>query len=185
MGPSISKSRLTEQDLDILTKLSKKPKEEIVFWYEHFIKECPSGKLNREKFVEYYKMFRKKENVEDIAKHCFMAFDIDKNGYVDFGEFLIAYVATNSDEPREKLTYIFDVYDNDHNKFLDENEIRLVVRAMFKLLKVDEAHCNFERCIENIMNSLDVNHDRKITKQEFIEGVLSDSYLYALLSPFS
>ncbi len=94
-------------------------------------------------------------------------------------------MATNSDEPREKLNYVFEVYDSDHNRILDENEIRQVVKAMFKLLKVDREHCNFEQCIENIMSSLDVNRDRKISKNEFIEGILSDSYLYALLSPFS
>jgi Ca2+-binding EF-hand superfamily protein len=83
MGATISKNKLTEQDLEMLKKLSKKPQEEIVFWYEHFIKENPTGKLDREKFVEYYKMFRKNEDVESIAKHCFDAFDMDKNGILN------------------------------------------------------------------------------------------------------
>jgi len=38
MGNSISKKTLNEDDLNILHKLSKKPKEEILFWYEHFLK---------------------------------------------------------------------------------------------------------------------------------------------------
>lgn len=38
MGSSISKKTLDERDLDIMHKLSKKPKEEILFWYEHFLK---------------------------------------------------------------------------------------------------------------------------------------------------
>jgi Ca2+-binding EF-hand superfamily protein len=184
MGAQISKNGLTEQDLDLLSETSKKPKEEVLFWYEHFLKECPTGKMNREQFVKYYKMFRKNENVEAIAKHCFAAFDSDKNGFVDFGEFMIAYVATNSTDPREKLKYAFEMYDLDNNKVLDEHEIKQVVRSMFKLLAVDEQNVNFDRCIENIMSSLDVDNDSKITKSEFIEGILSDSYLNTLLSPF-
>jgi hypothetical protein len=35
------------------------------------------------------------------------------------------------------------------------------------------------------MSSLDENHDTKISRAEFIEGMLSDPYLYALISPFS
>ena len=90
MGSQISKNTLNETDLELLVELSKKPKEEIIFWYEHFIKECPSGKMNKSQFVEYYKLFRKNENVEEVAKHCFLAFDFDKNGYVDFGEFFFS-----------------------------------------------------------------------------------------------
>lgn len=181
----MSKNTLTEKDLEILHSISKKPKEEIMFWYEHFINECPSGKLDKDKFVEYYKLFRKNEDVEEVAKHCFWAFDTDKNGYVDFGEFLVAYVATNTGDPREKLKYVFDMYDQDHNRVIDECEMRTVLRAMFKLLKVNEENVNFEQCLKNVMSSLDENKDSKISRGEFIEGILSDSYLYALLSPFS
>ena len=38
MGSSIQKKELNKEDLEILHKLSKKPIEEIEFWYEHFIK---------------------------------------------------------------------------------------------------------------------------------------------------
>ena len=185
MGTKISKNYLTEEDLDMLNKLSQKPKDEITFWFDHFIKECPTGKLDQKKFVEYYKLFRKKENVEDIALRCFSAFDADKNGFVDFGEFLIAYAATSGADNREKLKYVFDVYDVDNNKVIDEQEIRHVLKSMFTLLGVDEKTTDFERCIQNIMNSLDENRDTKISKGEFIDGILADSLLYTLLSPFS
>lgn len=68
---------------------------------------------------------------------------------------------------------------------IDENEMRTVLRAMFTLLGVDESSTNFDKCIKNIMASLDENRDNKISKGEFIDGILSDSYLNALLSPFS
>jgi recoverin len=184
MGVELSKNGLTEQDLELLSRTSKKSKEEIQYWYDHFLKECPTGKMNLEQFVRYYSMFRKNENVEAVAKHAFAAFDADKNGSVDFGEFMIAYVATTGQDPREKLKYAFEMYDQDHSHYLDEKEIKQVVVAMFKLLGVDQQNVNFDRCIDNIMTSLDVNNDAKITRSEFIDGVLTDSYLNTLLSPF-
>ena len=75
MGEGVSKNSLTEHDLEVLHKVSKKPKEEIQFWFEHFLNECPSGKLDKEQFVKYYSSFRKNERVEDISKHAFNAFD--------------------------------------------------------------------------------------------------------------
>lgn len=185
MGDRISKNTLTNDDLTLLHNLSGKPKDEILFWYDHFITECPSGKLDKEKFVKYYKSFRKSEIVDEMAQHCFSAFDFDKNGYVDFGEFLIAYVATTNGDPREKLKFAFDVYDQDNNKVLDEREIRIVLRSMFKLLNMNESSVNMDKCLENIMSTLDENKDSKISKGEFIDGVLADPLLYHLLSPFT
>lgn len=111
MGTNFSKKDLTEEDLEMLQKQSQKPKEEILFWYEHFIKECPSGKMDQPKFVEYYTLFNKEQkNIDLIAERCFEAFDTDKNGFVDFREFLLAYAATSgSSDQREKLKYVFDI----------------------------------------------------------------------------
>jgi len=98
-------------------------------------------------------------------------------------------VITNNDvdeeDHRKKLNYVFELYDLDNNKILDESEIRQVIKIMFKLLCVKEENVNFERCMENVMNSLDNNHDTKITKREFIDGILKDDFLYSLLCPFS
>lgn len=56
---------------------------------------------------------------------------------------------------------------------------------MFKLLNMNESSVNLDKCLENVINSLDENKDSKISKGEFIDGVLSDPLLYTLLSPFS
>ena len=103
-------------------------------------------------------------------------------------KFLVAYVITSNEkgdqDQRIRLNYVFELYDLDNNKILDESEIRQVIKIMFNLLGVQEQNVDFERCIGNIMYSLDVNHDTKITKKEFIDGILSDSFLYSLLCPF-
>lgn len=185
MGQRICKNSITDKDLQILSKLSGKTPQEIQQWADDFFKNCPSGKLYKEDFVEYYKHFRSEQNVAEIAQHCFRAFDLDRNGYVDFGEFLIAYVATTSGDAREKLRYVFAIYDLDNDKVLNESEIRQVLNAMFSLLNMNNSNISMEKCLENVMSSLDVNQDKIISIGEFIDGILSDSVLQALMSPFS
>jgi Ca2+-binding EF-hand superfamily protein len=103
---------------------------------------------------------------------------------VDFGEFIVAYVnTTNGVELKDKLNYVFKVYDRDNNKVLDRTEIATVLKGMLRLMNVQNA--DFNAIMENIMESLDINHDTKISKEEFINGLINDSYLYAMLSPFS
>ena len=172
------------RNVKMLCKLSGKNELEIKAWTDDFFAKNPSGKLNQEQFASYYKQFREEPNIDAIAKHCFRAFDLDHNGYVDFGEFLISYVVTNGNDVREKLKYAFYVYDEDNNKVLDESEIRDVLKAMFILLNVNSHNVDLDSCMENIMKSLDVNRDRKISMGEFTDGILNDSVLQALMSPF-
>ena len=71
-----------------------------------------------------------------------------------------------------KVSYAFEIYDIDNNNILDEKEIKRVLEVMFKLLKVDQNSSDFQKCYNNIMNSLDANRDKKLSKSEFIEGIL-------------
>lgn len=185
MGANVSRYTLNEKDLDVLQELSQKSKEEIQAWHETISRECLNGKLDKEQFVKYYKLLSNTVNVEQIVEQCFLAFDANNTGWVDFREFLLAYVSTTGTDIRQKLNYAFDVFDLDKNKVLDENEIRQALKAMFKLLTVDEKAVNMERCVDNVVKSLDENKDCKISKGEFIDGVMNDPYLLVILSPFS
>lgn len=91
---------------------------------------------------------------------------------------------TSGADIREKLNYVFQVYDLDDNKVIDEEEMRLVLKAMFRLLNIDEDNVNFDKCVANILDILDENKDNKISKGEFIEGIIRDSFCMTMLSPF-
>ncbi len=86
MGSVMAKSELTAEDLEQIHIRSRMPREEILLWHDHFVRECPSGKMDKEKFVEYYTKFRVSFNVNEIAERVFAAFDTDKNGTIEFSE---------------------------------------------------------------------------------------------------
>lgn len=131
MGEVLGKIELTEEDLNMLQAKSNMQKEEITLWHEHFIRECPTGKMDKKKFTEYYGKFVKKKDIEEITDRVFSAFDTDKNGTIEFTEFLVAYVITNNHndgchDQKTRLNYVFDLYDLDNNKVLDEYELKEV-----------------------------------------------------------
>ena len=46
-------------------------------------------------------------NVNEFCDHVFRTFDMDKNGFVDFKEFLLAIDVTSTGTPEEKLQWAF------------------------------------------------------------------------------
>ncbi len=86
MGSVMAKVELTPEDLEQIHIRSKMPKEEILLWHDHFVRECPSAKMDKQKFIEYYSKFRVNYNVNEIAERVFTAFDTDKNGTIEFSE---------------------------------------------------------------------------------------------------
>ena len=54
-------------------------------------------------------------NVNEFCDHVFRTFDTDKNGYIDFKEFLLAIDVTSTGSPEEKLDWAFRL-DQDPNE---------------------------------------------------------------------
>ena len=86
---------------------------------------------------------------------------------------------------RQKLEYVFAVYDKDKNNSIDRNEMIHVISAMYDLLGKSKEQYSPERCVEDIFSLIDVNHDRTLNKEEFIDGVMKNPYLSDLVSPFN
>ena len=107
MGCIKSKQGLTQEDLEFLKAHTRYDENTIKEWYKGFMKECPNGRLTRVKFVDMYKMFHPSKNGEKFCHHVFRTFDTDRNGYIDFKEFLIAIDVTSSGTAEEKLKWAF------------------------------------------------------------------------------
>ncbi len=97
---------LTDEDVRILKLNTQYSEEEIQAWHSGFLKDCPSGKLDKKQFLNVYKVcfFFIKKNISysillyqkfypegKADKYCnfvFKAFDTDNNNWIDFTEFL-------------------------------------------------------------------------------------------------
>ena len=107
MGNQGSKDRLSNADVDFLTMKTCYDEDTILDLYKGFISDCPLGKLSPTAFVKIYSRCFPAGNASEFCDHVFRTFDSDKNGFIDFKEFLLAIDVTSSGSPEEKLNWAF------------------------------------------------------------------------------
>ena len=107
MGGKASKDRLSKEDLDFLKANTHNDEDMICEWYKGFKQDCPDGTLTPECFMKIYSKCFPTGNATEFCDHVFRTFDSDKNGFIDFKEFLLAIDVTSSGSPEEKLNWAF------------------------------------------------------------------------------
>lgn len=98
---------------------------EIRNWHDKFFHDNPDGRLDRSEFRKLFRLLREEppERLEDICDHVFRAFDVDGNGFVEFGEFLLGFAICSRGDLRSRLDYAFECYDLDSNGFITEGKL--------------------------------------------------------------
>lgn len=184
MGVGGSKrKRLSKDDLEFLKARTSYDDDTIKKWHKGFRIDCPSGKLTPRKFVEMYKLFFPHGNAQEFCDHVFRTFDTDKNGFIDFKEFLLAIDVTSAGSPTDKLKWAFKMYDVDGNGVIDLEEMTKIVQAIYDMMGGEETTCSAESRAEEIFNRMDANEDGCLTEEEFLTGCLNDKELSKLLAP--
>ena len=106
---SAVKEELSKADLQFLQRNTHYDEATIVSWYRGFRQDCPDGRLTRDSFVKIYSWCFPAGSLaaEEFCDHVFRTFDSDKNGFIDFKEFLLAIDVTSSGTPEQKLNWAF------------------------------------------------------------------------------
>jgi len=187
MGAQSSKDRLSKADVEFLMMNTRYDENTIQEWYRGFMSDCPDGKLNTTAFKKIYSKCFPSGNATEFCEHVFRTFDSDKNGFIDFKEFLLAIDVTSSGSPEEKLNWAFSMYDVDGNGWIDLAEMTKIVKSIYNMMgpnlaKTDQFDTPEKRA-EDIFRRMDVNSDGRVTRQEFVRCCLNDSKLLELLAP--
>jgi hypothetical protein len=68
----------------------------------------------------------------------FDAFDLNRNGWIDFNEFLAGVSFTNSSDVEKRLHIAFRVYDLDKNGYITKKEMEKVILAIYKMINLTD-----------------------------------------------
>jgi len=192
MGQKNSVGRLSKQDVDFLKVNTRYDENTIEEWYKGFMSDCPDGKLTPTSFMKIYSKCFPQGNAGEFCDHVFRTFDSDKNGFIDFKEFLLAIDVTSSGSPEEKLNWAFSMYDVDGNGWIDLKEMTNIVKSIYKMMGPNQIAAaqqqgfeTPEQRAEGIFKRMDINADGKVTRQEFVRCCLVDQKLIELLTPHS
>ena len=153
---------LSERHIAYITKYTKASKDDIALLQNELVIDHPDGKMCKQAFRKWFTTMdiRPREkpdaSVEIIQDHVFRRFDRERNGVIEFQEFMASiYIMTDGEE---KAGNVFDLFDVDGDGELTKQELGAVWHKIFKS----------KQEFEKMFHEMDTNKDGTISKEEFI-----------------
>ncbi|CAF1210547.1 unnamed protein product [Rotaria magnacalcarata] len=180
------KVELSDATISTLLDETKFTHEEIIDWWHGFLADCPSGLLDKDKFIEVYQHKYPSGKAKGFCDHVFRTFNPDKRAHaIDFERFMCAINVTLKGTSDEKLNWAFTMYDINGDQRISKKEMLSVLKAMLDLLGKDKKGPNKpQKQVDRIFLRIDSNHDNYISKEEFFSGCRADENIRAILAPY-
>jgi len=130
---------LTEEDIDFIAKNTAMDKTQVENQYQSFLKKHPDGRISRKSFHTMMKECYPGADTEKLEKHIFRMYDTNKDGHIDFREFMIVLYIMSNGSPEENLKQIFRVFDINNDGTISLKELQKIVRDLFLLINESNA----------------------------------------------
>ncbi|KAG2468352.1 GUC1A protein, partial [Polypterus senegalus] len=134
---------------------------EIHQWYKKFMTECPSGQLTLYEFKQFFGLKNLSPAATAYVEQMFETFDMNKDGYIDFMEYVAALSLVLKGKVEQKLRWYFKLYDIDGNGCIDRGELLNIIKAIRAI-----NGCNHEMTAEQFTNmvfdKIDINGDDSV-----------------------
>ncbi|CAF1515856.1 unnamed protein product [Rotaria sordida] len=138
------------------TNMNLTPNGEIREWHTDFLRQYPSDTLDKKTFIDYYQKLHLHDEA-DITE-IFDRININDDSTIDFNELLLLIpIRKKLGNLEQRLTFLFNLWDD------SERWTNLSKRT-------------------NLFNiSYDISDDKKLSKQEFVNGCINDPVICGLL----
>ncbi|KAG5458956.1 MAG: calcium-binding protein NCS-1, partial [Olpidium bornovanus] len=158
--------------------------------YKGFLKDCPSGVLDKTEFQKIYKQFFPFGDPSRFAEYVFNVFDANKNGSIDFKEFICALSVTSRGQLEEKLLCVYvraRLYDIDNDGFIKKEEMLKIVDAIYKMVgsmvKLPPDEDTPEKRLTGLCTAAEPqDQDERLNFEEFKNGSKKDPTIVQALS---
>ncbi|KAK7483489.1 hypothetical protein BaRGS_00025288 [Batillaria attramentaria] len=171
-------SKMSEADMKFLVANTDLSQQEIELEFLKYKGQFPDGKVSESALKKFFEKVYPDTNPDAFASLMFKSFDTDRNGKINFREFLLAInVLKNKDKPLKLLGWAFDICDISHGGLINKKELETVMKASYNLLGKTP-----EQMADKVFNRMDKNHDGQLTREEFNAGCAADPFLLQLLT---
>ncbi|KAJ1922304.1 Calcium-binding protein NCS-1 [Mycoemilia scoparia] len=165
---------------EILTecKHSIVKKREIKKLYKSFIFEFPDGQIKPVDFRQIYKKYFISGSSLEFADHIFDLFDQNQDGYIDFTELIQGLSVTDRETPENKLRWLFNIYDTDHDGMISKAEMYKVVQSLLIMVgsMVKQKEQNYiKEAVETMFSVIDKDQNELLSFDEFKKHCLNDT----------
>ncbi|ORX95641.1 EF-hand [Basidiobolus meristosporus CBS 931.73] len=178
-------SKLSASQLAGLASTTYFNKRELQRWHKDFLKSYPSGGLDEDSFKQIYKQYFPFGDPTLFAEYIFKVYDTNRNGIIDFEEYIYALSITSRGKTDERLDWAFQLYDINKDGVVTYEEMLGIVHAIYKmvgkLVRLPDDVNTPEKRVDKIFATMDLDHDGVLTMEEFKNGSKMDpSIMHAL-----
>ncbi|CAF1079167.1 unnamed protein product [Adineta ricciae] len=174
----IPSTTLTEDQIEKMCQQLHLSPDEIRQRHSEFIHQYPHGVITREQFFDCLNEVWPETHIDKFASHLFATLDQDRNGGIDFMEYMLLTCKLDSgqmnvnDDENVYLGLLFDIFDRNHNGYLEKRELKPLVESIYDLAGLPEGErrgVNSSHAqVKYLLNKLDKNGDKRLSKQEFL-----------------
>ncbi|OMO64278.1 Recoverin [Corchorus capsularis] len=161
-----SETPFTSSEIESLHELYKKLSSSII----------KDGYIHKEELQLALFKNSKKRNL--FLDRMFDAFDVNRNGQIDFGEFVRSLAIFHPKTPQEtKATYAFRMYDLRHTGYIEHEELKEMVQAILKESDLILADDVVEAIVSKTITEADTTGDGRIDEEEWKDYVTKNPSL--------
>ena len=183
MGSKNGKPVLREEDVAALSKSSGLDAAQVKESFDAFIAEHPNGKMKPKDFREMMGKAVPKKDASKMEKHVFRMYDSDKDGFIDFTEFMMVFHIMSDGTTEEVLTKIFRVFDVNSDGTISMKEMSKLIKDMYGLLKTEDPNIASKNLVaKTAFAEMDKDKDGKVTKEEFLKACLGQEEISKMLA---